>query len=395
MGIASRTAVDRMWRSMHKAGAAQRNCSVRVHVAAPTANSACETEKHCIHNHNVSVLRWLDVQVVAFNEGRRPLSGAPRTQIAKTSAGTGAGARPSPTVLLSADHVNTLSPAALAASLVEYAQKVAIHGSDNNGSAAAVPAGDPRMFNAVAQRLAQSVDDFDAISLVDVLHAYSRAGHGRNNRDVLAICCIALSGKVDELPPASLVRLAAACAALDLQATDLLAALCARADVPEVLSQLSAADLAALLVALSQLQHRSRSLYVDAAEVLAAELQAAVAARRGAAGRQAAGAASVLLMDRLGDLDGNALAKIAWSYATIRPADEGHRGLYLVSEAQSRPQFFGQVALLDIIRLISRVQHRDPEYYGPALQVLLEHVHKAFLDAPLEKSGCMNPFRFG
>lgn len=42
---------------------------------------------------------------------------------------------------------------------------------------------------------------------------------------------------------------------------------------------------------------------------------------------------------------------------------------YLVSEAQERPQFFGQVVLLDIIRLISRVQHREPAYYGPALQV--------------------------
>lgn len=34
-------------------------------------------------------------------------------------------------------------------------------------------------------------------------------------------------------------------------------------------------------------------------------------------------------------------------------------------------------------------------FWGIWSQVLLEHVHKAFLDAPVDKVGCMNPFRFG
>ncbi|KXZ55480.1 hypothetical protein GPECTOR_2g1029 [Gonium pectorale] len=409
---------------------------------------------------------------------------------------------------------------------------------------------------------------------------------------MLAICCVALSGKMDGLAPASLTRLAVACATMGLQPTDMLGALCVRAAEPEVLLQFTAPELATLLAALSQMQHRSPPLFADAADLLASELRAqaprslpsapagvggtAVAGPRGeqrlgaaqavtavwamaAAGlyhRQLFDAAGALLMDRLGELDGNGLAKTAWSFATIRTADESHRALwdrdlfdgiasvclrrgvsafppralvtllwsfasiphhdaplfdavgtalvphlqphptcitpavpsasspptpagiaaadnaaaappvgplaadlrpsdlvalawsvmrvghahvglmaalgdaalaslegldgedlttialafpaakayserffkYLVTEAQARPQAFGQVALLDIIRLVSRVQHRDPGFYGPALEMLLDNVHRAFLDSPAEPekpAGCMNRFRFG
>ncbi|GLC70851.1 hypothetical protein PLESTF_001039800 [Pleodorina starrii] len=566
MEVASRAAVDRAWRSTQKAGGMRRSCAVRV---------------------------------VAFNEARRtPMAhGGAGLPPGTGTAAANAPARPAiPSPPLSPDRVASLSPPALAAALLDDTQHVTPPAARTDGcstitareaaaaaaaAAATVTTTEARVYDAVSRRLMQGVHDFDAQSLVDILHAYGRrGGQGRSHRDVLAICCVVLSAKVDELSPAALTRLAAACARMNLRATDLLAALCARAGEPGVLSHFAPSDLAALLVALSQLQHRSPALFTDAADVLAAELlqaTAAAAAGTGAAGarpwpgagpavgkagsakaalgpeeavsavwalaaaelyhRQVFDAAGALLMDRLGDLDGTSLAKIAWAFATVRSADESHRALwdrdlfdsiagaclehgpaalasfppralvtlmwsfaaiphydgplfealasalaphlaaravvpsdlvavawavqrvghsssrggggggsgaggggggegglmvslgeaalaavdrldgddltaiamafpaarayseaffkYLVSEAQARPQFFGQVALLDIIRLISRVQHRDPHYYGQALQVLLDHVHKAFLDAPVDKAGCMNPFRFG
>ncbi|GLI68160.1 hypothetical protein VaNZ11_012498 [Volvox africanus] len=507
MELIGRASLSRMWRSMHKSPGLPRGCCVRV---------------------------------VAFNEDRRPPPGATPAPAPTATSTTDVVARPMYKAPLSAQHVDTLPSAALAASLAEYAQQVALE-STSDGNSAAAPTFNPRIFDTLARRLARDAYDFDANSLVDILHAYSRAGQGHSRRDMLAICCMVLTGKVEELQPASLARLASSCAVMDLQATDLLASLCARASERDVLSRFSVEDLAALLVALSQLQHRSPALYGDAADMLSYNLGHTTGPRPSTGLQQsvmptaehavsivwalaAAGlyhqplfdVAGSLLMDRLVELDGNALAKVAWSYATVRSADESHRGLwdrdlfdsiagiclargvagfppralvtllwsfasvphydgplfdavasglaphmaagavgpsdlvavawsvmrvshahaglmealgdaalaavdqldgddlttismafptaksyseaffkYLVSEAQERPQRFGQVALLDIIRLISRVQHRDPEYYGPALEVLLEHVHKAFLDAPVDKTGCMNPFRFG
>ncbi|GIL79608.1 hypothetical protein Vretimale_12314 [Volvox reticuliferus] len=507
MEFMGRASVSRIWRSTHKSPGLPRGCCVRI---------------------------------VAFNEERRAPPGAPPAPAPTATSTTDAVARSVYKAPLSAQNVDTLPSAVLATSFAEYAQQVALERT-GDGNSVTAPAFDSRIFDALARRLARDAYDFDANPLVDILHACSRAGQGHRHRDVLAMCCAVLTGKVEELQPASLARLASSCAGMDLQATELFAALCARAGEPDVLLNFSVEDLATLLVALSQLQHRSPALYGDAADILSSALQLATGTRPSTAARQsvmltaeqavsvvwalaAAGlyhrplfdAAGSLLMDRLIELDGNALAKVAWSYATVRSADESHRALwdrdlfesiariclargvvgfppralvtllwsfasiphydgplfdavasglaphmaagavspsdmvavawsvmrvshahvdlmealgdaalaavdqmdgddlttialafpaaksyseaffkYLVSEAQERPQRFGQVALLDIIRLISRVQHRDPKYYGSALKVLLEHVHKAFLDAPVDKTGCMNPFRFG
>lgn len=133
--------------------------------------------------------------MVAFNESRRVSPGAPPAPATTT---TGAAVvRPVQTSPLRIDCVGTLPPAVLASSLVDYAQRVAVERPEPCRVTPEPDVGQ-RMFDAVARRLAESVYDFDAHSLVDVLHAYSRAGQGRSNRDVLAICCVVLSGKVKQ-----------------------------------------------------------------------------------------------------------------------------------------------------------------------------------------------------
>ncbi|KAG2495648.1 hypothetical protein HYH03_006248 [Edaphochlamys debaryana] len=473
--------------------------------------------------------RCAPVRVLAFNEnGKPPASGA--AAVVSTPP-------------LTPEAVSTLPPAALASALAGRTET------------------DARVLEAVARRVVQSSDDFEPQALVDLLSAFAAAAAaappaaGRVPRDCLAIAAACLTARMSDLQPRDLVRLAGACAALELRATDLLAELCTRADEPAVLSALSPPDLVVLLTALARLQHRCPPLFSDAAEALAD----AMALPRGDTGclspEQAVGAAwafaeeglyhrplfdgaSAVLMGRMQGLTGTHLAQLAWAYATVRSADENHRAVwdrdlyesiagqclvqrvthyppralvtllwafasvphydaplfdaacvalcphlaaarapagppgsagahpadprrplgppdlvalawalqrvahkgpaagaaldalgaaalacseqldgedlttialafpaakayspkffrFLVDEAQARPQLFGQVALLDLIRLVSGVQHRDPEYYGPAVQVLLDHVHQAFLDAPVDKQGCMNPYRFG
>ncbi|KAG2424343.1 hypothetical protein HXX76_014552 [Chlamydomonas incerta] len=506
-------AANRAWRSAHRA-ALQRGCAQRT----------------C-------------VRVVSFHEqapsggpSRKPAGAPVRNSSSTNGNGHRRVAEP-----LTLERIASLSPASLAASLLEHTQQRSLESAFGSRSSGATAAGaDPALLDTVARRLvASGLSGYDGHALVDLLAAYSAAGAGADAggrgayRDVLALCCAELTGKVDELAPPDLARLAGACAAAELAATDLLAAACSRA--LELLPQFPPADLAALLAALAAAGHRSPALYADGADVLAAALQlppghaGALEPEQAAAAvwalaaqalyyRPLFDAAGTLLMDRLGGLDGNTLARIAWSYATIRSADESHRGVwdrdlfdgiastclsragpalagtfppralvtllwsyasiphfdqplfeavstglaprlrdvappdlvavawsvmrvghrhgalmaalgpaalaavdgldgddlttiglafpaahaysepffkYLVTEAQARPAFFGQVALLDVIRLISRVQDRDPAFYKPALEVLLDKVHEAYLDAPLEKSGCMNPFRFG
>ncbi|KAG2452432.1 hypothetical protein HYH02_002675 [Chlamydomonas schloesseri] len=480
---------------------------------------------------------------------------------------------------LTLERIPSLPPAVLAASLLEHAKHRSLDsafgattttatatGSNATGStttsgttaAAAVAGADPALLAAVARHVMAGgggggggggLAEYEGPALVDLISAFSAAGPaadaaaagasaGRSpHRDFMALCCAELTaGKLDDLAPADISRLVGACAAAELAPTDLLAAACSRAS--ELLPQFAPADLVSLLAALATLGHRAPALFADAADVVAAALQlpqghgSALEPAQAAAAvwalaaealyyRPLFDAAGSVLMDRgLGGLDGNTLARVAWAYATIRSADEAHRGVwdrdlfdgiastcvsragpalastfppralvtllwsfasiphfdqplfealsnalvprlgavsaadlvavawsvmrvghrhaglmgalgpaalsaaaagqldgddlttiglafpaahaysepffkYLVTEAQARPAFFGQVALLDIIRLISRVQDRDPGFYKPALEVLLDKVHEAYLDAPLEKSGCMNPFRFG
>eukprot|EP00198_Chlamydomonas_reinhardtii_P004894 XP_001694230.1 predicted protein [Chlamydomonas reinhardtii] len=320
---------------------------------------------------------------------------------------------------LTLERIPSLSPAALAAALLEHTQHRSLESAFGAGigpGTGAAAAADPALLAAAARHVVGSgggLAAYDGPALVDLIAAYSCRGR--------------TAAAVDSLGPADLTRLAGACAAAGLAATDMLAAACSRAS--ELLPQYPPGDLVSLLSSLSALGHRAPALFADAADATLSSSLYCI------------GFGS-LLMDRLGGLDGNTLARIAWAYATIRSADEAHRGVwdrdlfdgiastclsragpalastfppralvtllwsyasiphydqplfeavstalaprlgagevapsdlvavawYLVTEAQARPGFFGQVALLDIIRLISRVQDRDPDFYKPALE---------------------------
>ncbi|PNW80181.1 hypothetical protein CHLRE_08g381450v5 [Chlamydomonas reinhardtii] len=320
---------SRAWRSAHRA-ALQRGC----------------TQRTCL-------------RVVSFHEApggpARKAAGASLRNSNSSSNGTGHDRRVAEPLTL--ERIPSLSPAALAAALLEHTQHRSLESAFGAGigpGTGAAAAADPALLAAAARHVVGSgggLAAYDGPALVDLIAAYSAAaaaggpdagGRGAH-RDFLALCCAELTGKVDSLGPADLTRLAGACAAAGLAATDMLAAACSRAS--ELLPQYPPGDLVSLLSSLSALGHRAPALFADAADVTAAALQlppghpAALGPEQAAAAvwalaaealyyRPLFDAAGSLLMDRLGGLDGNTLARIAWAYATIRSADEAHRGVW-------------------------------------------------------------------
>ncbi len=127
-------------------------------------------------------------QVFAFDDSRTrerlpPPSATPTTTPQRSALAPAAPSTLSAPSPLTLDRVAALSPAALTASLVAYANHHNRHA-------------DPRLLDAVARRVSSHVEEYGGSELVAVLQAYSTAGQAGAYRDFHAICCAMLTCKV-------------------------------------------------------------------------------------------------------------------------------------------------------------------------------------------------------